>query len=219
MKKILIAALMAGVASTAFAADLPTKKAAPPPVSAAYAAPAFSWTGFYLGINGGYNYGSFRGAGNATFGHPVGGAFGGQAGYNYQIGQFVLGVEDNLDWSGARNSNTVGANSFTSRVNMTNTLFGRAGIALDRALIFGEAGYSGAEVKGVDNGLALSSQGWRSGVGVGAGLEYAITNNVSARADYVWSYLGQKTYFAGTPDQVKTGLDLSQVRAGLNYKF
>ena len=53
MKKILLAALLAGVASSAFAADLPTHKAAPAP-GPYYAPQAFSWTGLYVGVNGGW---------------------------------------------------------------------------------------------------------------------------------------------------------------------
>ena len=219
MKLMLLAALLTSVASTAIAADLPTRKDAPAPVPAFAPAPAFSWTGFYIGLNGGYGSGHFRSGGSSVFGDPTGIVLGGQVGYNYQIGQFVLGVENNLDWAHIRNTNTVPGNSFYSRVNAIDTFMGRAGVALDRALIFGEFGYAGANVHGVDNGLGLSQSGWRSGLGVGGGLEYAFTNNISARADYVFSYLGSKTYFAGTPDVVKTGLNLHQFRLGLNYKF
>ncbi len=219
MKRILTAAVLAALAMPALAADIPTRKSAPAPIAPAYVPPAFSWTGFYVGVNGGYDYGSFRSGGNARFGHPSGGALGVQAGYNAQIGQYVIGLENNVDWTNARSTHGFAGNNYSARVSATDTFFGRAGVSLDRALIFGEAGYAGAEVKGANNTLGLSNKSWRSGVGVGGGIEYAFTNNISARADYVYSYLGKKTYFGGTPAAVNTGLDLSQVRGGLNYKF
>src|SRR6201999_3405809 len=94
MKKILLAALMAGVATSAFAADLPTRKAPPAPAPI-YVAPAFTWTGFYLGVNGGYGVGND----GKSFGNVDGGMVGGTAGYNYQLGQIVLGVEGDWDWA------------------------------------------------------------------------------------------------------------------------
>ena len=94
MKKVLLAALMAGAASSAMAADLPTRKA--PPAPQVYAAPpVFSWTGFYVGVNGGWGGGSSGG----DFGSPTGGLVGGTVGYNYQVGQFVAGLEGDWDWA------------------------------------------------------------------------------------------------------------------------
>ncbi len=105
MKKVLLAALMAGVASSAMAADLPTRKA--PPAPQVYAAPpVFSWTGFYVGVNGGWGGGSSGG----DFGSPTGGLVGGTVGYNYQVGQFVAGLEGDWDWADLNKSgvNTLG---------------------------------------------------------------------------------------------------------------
>jgi outer membrane immunogenic protein len=108
MKKLVLAgaALAALIASPAMAADLPVK--APPIV-----APVYDWTGFYVGINGGYSFGRS----NTDFNFPgfpvVSGQFningalaGGQAGYNWQVNpRFVVGVEGDLQW--ARQSGTL----------------------------------------------------------------------------------------------------------------
>jgi outer membrane immunogenic protein len=69
MKKILTAALLASVATSAFAADLPSRKGPPP--APVYYAPPFSWTGFYVGINGGYGFGDVNGNNFAAGGGPV----------------------------------------------------------------------------------------------------------------------------------------------------
>jgi outer membrane immunogenic protein len=111
MKRILgIAALASVLASSAFAADLPVK--APRMVD-----PVWTWTGFYVGVNGGYSWGRssttitpfasiFPTLGYAPFKQNVdGGIAGGQAGYNWQVDpRWLVGVEGDLQWSGERSS-------------------------------------------------------------------------------------------------------------------
>ncbi len=87
MTRHLIGALLAGVATSAVAADLPTYKGAPAP--AVYVPPPFSWTGVYFGVNGGYGWASTN---SSSFGNPSGGFVGGAVGVNYQMGQFVFGA-------------------------------------------------------------------------------------------------------------------------------
>jgi outer membrane immunogenic protein len=209
MKKFLLAALFAGVATSALAADLPTRKAPPAPTPA-YAPPAFGWTGFYIGVNGGYGFG----AGGKDFGDPGGGLVGVTAGYNYQIGQLVLGVESDWDWADLTKSGANLVGSYSSRVDDLFTARARAGYAIDRALLYVTGGYAGAEDKIGLAGFGSQSD-WRSGGVIGAGLEYAFTNNISAKAEYLYEPLADKSFAAGT----KSDLNLSFVRAGLNYKF
>ena len=222
MKKILAAALLASVATSAFAADLPTRKGpAPAPV---YYAPPFTWTGFYIGVNGGYGYGDLSNAGTTVFGHPDGGMIGGTAGYNYQIGQFVVGAEGTLDWADLQNKRTF-ADGSTSKatVDSIGNILARAGVAYDRALFYVAGGYAGGNVEGqfYDSvtGGAYSHSAWQNGWAVGGGIEYAVTNNVSLKAEYIFSQLNDRTYFAGTPDVVKTGVNINSFKTGVNYKF
>jgi outer membrane immunogenic protein len=210
MKKVLLAALMAGAASSAMAADLPTRKA--PPAPQVYAAPpVFSWTGFYVGVNGGWGGGS----GGGDFDSPTGGLVGGTVGYNYQVGQFVGGLEGDWDWADINKNGTNGLGTYSNNVDQLVTTRARAGVALDRALLFVTAGYAGAEDKISEPGVGLSSNDWRSGGAFGGGLEYAFTNNISAKAEYIYAPFASKSYGVGE----KSDLDLSLVRAGLNYKF
>jgi outer membrane immunogenic protein len=211
MKKVLLAALMAGVASSAMAADLPTRKA--PPAPAYYAPPAFSWTGFYVGVNGGWAGGSS----GADFGSPDGGLVGGTVGYNYQIGQFVVGLEGDWDWADLKKSGSNLIGSYDNKVDQMVTARARAGYAIDRALLFVTAGYAGAEDKISIPGFA-SSTDWRSGGVFGGGIEYAFTNNISAKAEYLYAPFGDKSYSDGVIN-AKSRLDLNIVRVGLNYKF
>lgn len=208
MKKFLVAALMAGVATSAFASDLPTRKAPPAPYPA-YVAPAFTWTGFYVGVNGGYGVGN----GGGDFGNPSGGFIGGTAGYNYQIGQLVLGVEGDLDWADLHKSGLNALTSYSSRVDSLFTARARVGYAVDRVLLYVTGGYAGAEDKVTLDGYGSQSD-WRSGGVIGGGLEYAFTNNISAKAEYLYAPFADKTYLGE-----KSDLSLSLIRAGLNYKF
>jgi len=210
MKKFLLAALLAGVATSAFAADLPNRKAPPTPAPY-YAPPVFTWTGFYVGLNGGYGVGT---GSNSGFGNPSGGLIGGTAGYNYQIGQFVLGAEGDLDWADmTKNGTNATVGAYKTDINTLATARARAGIALDRALLYVTGGYAGAETK-VDIAGFGSQSDWRNGGVIGGGIEYAFTNNISAKAEYLYAPLQGKTY-----DGVKSNADLSLIRAGLNYKF
>jgi outer membrane immunogenic protein len=87
-------------------------------------------------------------------------------------------------------------------------------------------GYAGIDMHGTFNtfsnlsGPAFGSQDvWHNGGVVGAGIEYAFTNNITFKGEYLFAPMQSKTYFAGTPAQTSTGLDLSIFRVGLNYKF
>ena len=238
MRKILTAALLAGVATSAFAAsafaaDLPTRKGPPP--APMYAPPPFSWTGFYVGVNGGFgttdlrgnNFGPGAGVGpTSAFGSPSGGLIGGTAGYNYQIGQIVVGVEGSLDWADLSKGRTFANGSTDSfKVDSVGNVLGRLGYAWDRTLFYVAGGYAGGDVHAGamnDTAFGLSfpgSSGWQSGYAVGGGIEYALTNNISVKGQYLFSQLEGKTYYGGTPDAVKTGVDLNTFTLGVNYKF
>jgi len=113
MKKIVIAALaVLGSASAAFAADLPVKALAPPP------APLTDWSGFYIGVHGGYGWngtndweccrGDLIGTNNINGGNSwnalKGGLAGGQIGYNWQMNRIVFGVQGDGSWADIKGS-------------------------------------------------------------------------------------------------------------------
>ena len=103
--------------TSATAADLPRKAPAPAPVMA----PVWNWTGFYVGVNGGYSWG--RSSRDLNFFNPLngviiasgtgggrdlnGGLFGGQLGYNWQTANWVFGIETDAQWTGQKGSTTV----------------------------------------------------------------------------------------------------------------
>lgn len=223
MRRILLSVLMAGVASSALAADLPTMKGPPP---APYIPPpSFSWTGFYIGVNGGWGFSDTQ---NNSFGNVNGGLVGGTVGYNYQMGQFVVGYEGDLDWSGIQGSNntyTLPAGGFGSDKLTTSWMVterARLGYAVDRTLLYVTGGYAGIETHAnfFDSfGNFGGQSAWQNGGVVGAGIEYAFTNNISLKGEYLYMPTFSRTYFPATPDVTSTSLGISMFRAGLNYKF
>ena len=173
MKRILFAgAVVIAAATQAFAADLPPPMAPPPRAPAAYVpiAPAWSWTGFYLGLNGGYGFGS------SSWGLPVtssgtystdGFQLGVTVGGNYQIGALVLGLEGDYDWQNIRggsstapcstvSSNFIGTGCATSS-NWIATFRGRVGYAFDRLMVYATAGGAGTDIRASSGGLPWSS--------------------------------------------------------------
>ncbi len=205
----LVAALsvlaLGGVAS---AADLPRRNTAP----TAYVAPVpvFTWTGLYAGVNAGYSWGSQKGAADATYGSLDGAQVGGTIGYNYQMGQIVLGVEGDDAWNQARGSK---AGAISKSTNVA-TARGRIGYAVDRVLLFTTAGYAGGAVDRTVGGASASD--WHNGYALGGGMEYAFTSNVSAKAEYLYTDLTSKSETA-VPS--RAGLTANTVRMGVNYRF
>ena len=258
------AALLSG---GAMAADLPNR-AAPPQPTFVTAAPFFSWTGFYAGVNLG---GAFESNGKIqTVGTPafvglgprlVPGSLGGNAsgfiggitaGYNQQFGAFVAGIEGDFDYVGIKKSGSfvspgtvLGTNLTTSashKLDDLGTLRARLGYTpMDRLLVFATGGLAFGEVK--DSGSVIANAAptlaWsgsktstRAGYAVGGGVEYAFTNNITAKLEYLYYDLGRQTTSAlgnsavrsvaalnGVDYISRTRSDGSIVRAGLNFKF
>jgi outer membrane immunogenic protein len=248
LRRILMASVGAiALAGTAVAADLPSP--APPPVYVP-PVPIFTWTGVYVGGQVGYAWGNQ----SANFGDSFGlfdnvsyngdGVIGGaHVGYNLQLSQFVIGLEGDVDGSsiskgvsgvvfplgGAFGSvNT----SFNSNANVQGSIRGRVGYAWDRVLVYATGGVAFA---GVNSDLSTSTlfgtsydaaSNTRVGWTVGGGLEYAVTNNWSIRAEYRYSDFGQYTVypvnFAALGDTgafINRHLTENRVQVGFSYKF
>ena len=142
-KKILTTsvAIVMTAAGTAAAADLPRGPAPyyPPPAS------VYNWTGFYAGLNLGYEWGTVTNSGI----DPSGVAGGGQVGYNWQIGQFVFGAETDIQASSA--DDTFAPYKFSNP--WFGTLRGRAGFAINNVLLYGTLGLAYGDLKAQFGGL------------------------------------------------------------------
>ncbi|WP_112662928.1 outer membrane protein [Microvirga flavescens] len=231
MKKILLAGVaLVGLVGAAAAADLPARKVAPAPIVPVV--PAFTWTGFYVGVNAGYGWNTNNdnvfvpGIGFVSSNNDGGFVGGGQIGYNYQIGQFVIGAETDIQYAdiGGNNNNAVfvgngavlGFNNNSSD-NYFGTVRVRAGYAFDRALIYATGGFAYGDVAG--NSFSSSSNG---GWTVGGGVEYAFTNNLTAKLEGLYVNLdrGNDNLLLNNVAFGNNGnTEFGVVRAGLNYKF
>lgn len=238
MKRFLLATVaLAALSAPAAAADLATKY----PVKAV-AVPVFSWTGFYIGANVGYGGDSFNydvnflGVPVANLGLNSSGFFvGGQIGYNYQFANnVVLGIETDLQWSDISGTVDVGVIglpnvlSAGSSIDYFGTIRARLGYAIDRFLpyITGGVAYGKTATDVSVLGFPLfseSSTNW--GWTIGAGGEFAITNNWTFKAEYLYVDLGTSDFDAGAglgfPGVVFVNHDnkFSTFKAGVNYKF
>ena len=221
MKRVLLAsvgvvALVAGAIS-ANAADLPRR--AYPEKAPAYVAPIFSWTGPYIGINGGYGWG--RSDFSAPFGtgnfDVNGGQLGITAGYNWQMNALVLGLEGDIDWSNIRGTAACGAFACQTKNSWLGTIRGRLGYAAGMFMPYVTGGLAvgdiGTNVTPVFGGSTTTKAGWTLGLGV----EASISRALSAKLEYLYVDLGR----GGTVPVVggDASFRANLLRVGLNYHF
>jgi outer membrane immunogenic protein len=275
MRGAAAAALTVATAVAAQAADLPTRKEAPAPV---FVPPPFTWTGFYVGLNAGGIWSS--GSRSATLYDPgalwlstyfpggigtnnSGFIGGGQAGYNYQSGAAVFGIETDFDGTSLGKTFNYASTPFGSIVNgvvvpsqlvgdslyvnakanlswlgTTRARIGFVATPDNRLMFYGTGGvaYAGGSsqfnIYDATNGLYWSGNPSSSRVGwtIGAGVEYAVTNNITIRGEYLYADLGSRTVttipnvaaaalLPGVYATAKINYDASIFRAGINYKF
>jgi len=222
LKRVLAACFALGAiaaAHSATAADLslaPLYKAPPAPVT-----PAYDWSGFYLGINGGGGWGNSSWSSPATGINLLGGQVGGTAGYSVQLGKAVFGLEGDVDWSTFSGGGTSAGCVTGCNTNDTwlATVRGRVGYAFDRVLPYVTGGLAVGDIRASQAGFGSGSAtnpGWT----LGAGLEVALPGNWTAKAEYLRVELGSFNCTgcgALPPDNVS--LQENVFRAGVNYRF
>lgn len=171
---------------------------------------------------------------------PQGSGFtgGGQIGCNYQTGAFVWGVEADFNGSGLKETDTASfdagniapfTQTVTKDVSWFATFRGRLGYTWDRLLVYGTGGLAVARYKSTyfrmnnePNGTTFGSDSWTStGWVAGAGLEYALSQNWSIKAEYLYLDFGSHSFYSGGPFGFTTRITEREqvVRAGVNYKF
>jgi outer membrane immunogenic protein len=216
-----------------YAADLPVRTA-PPPVTTFV--PAFTWTGFYVGLNAGVGWTNsgtvtvddpILGPGVISTGSKTGFVGGAQAGYNWQAGAFVFGGEADIQYADLGNSIEWGdysrfGISGNSNGQYLGTVRVRAGYAVDRALFY----LTGGLAYGGLNSTALHGSTSTAGYTLGAGVEYAFTNNWTAKVEALYVNLDSGTKSLTLTDNnrdytfyAKSGNGGGLVRLGVNYKF
>jgi outer membrane immunogenic protein len=226
IKLALAAAMLASAAAVSDAAEpvrypaYPAYPAyAPPPIPLVY-----NWTGFYVGGHVGVGWSGGDGGDNSS-----GFLGGGQAGFNYQINQWVLGVEGQFSWTGIKDNvnatfvfpGAIATANAEASLDWVSTFGAKFGYAFDRWLIYGKAGGAWAHATanigvsviapGVVGGIAGSIDQTVSGWMLGIGTEYALWNNWSAKIEYNMMDFGSSGPLADDK--------LHVIKAGINYKF
>lgn len=221
--------ILAGISVLAIAAAVPAANAADmgrrmPTKAPAYVEPIYTWTGFYAGINGGWGFGSSdwsNVAGTNSF-DIDGGLVGGTVGYNWQRGQWVFGLEGDIDWSDIRGTTTTApciGIACETRNTWLATARGRIGYSFGRFMPYLTAGGAFGDVKMSTTAFA-SQTDTRAGWTAGGGVEFALMGPWSAKVEYLYVDLGDETCNAANCG-VATNVDFTSsiVRAGLNYRF
>jgi outer membrane immunogenic protein len=217
MKRVLLAtaAIIALGTVSASAADI-QRRVAPVRAAPVMVSPVYNWTGPYVGLFGGYGWGS------SAFSAPLatnsfnlsGGTFGGTLGYNWQVNQAVFGVEGDLGWSNIRGSAPCGTLNCSTRNSWLGTVRGRVGFAADRFMPYVTGGVAFGDIKTSVSGFSDSSS-TKTGWTLGAGVEAALAGPWTAKLEYLYVDLGRGGGVAGSDASFKTNI----VRAGLNYRF
>lgn len=223
---LLAGSLSAFAATSALAADLPVPGG--PPAAAVYGPPppVYRWGGIYVGINGGYGFGNSNWTvpGGSTGNFKLnGGLVGGTLGGNMQLGQFVYGLEGDWDWSGITGS--VGnlpvcagvACTFQTSNEWLGTARGRVGYAFNNILLYGTGGAAFGDIKAAFSPGIASSDSIEFGWTAGAGVEFGLTDHITAKAEYLFVDLSHGSCNIGTSCSVS--FETSLIRAGLNFKF
>lgn len=194
----------------------------------------FTWSGLYVGVHGGYGWNNYTGddpvAGSST-GQAKGWLGGFQVGYNYQLGAFVLGAEGDFSFADVKWTEDDPFGNGNSNASLKSDYFAtvaaRVGYAFGRFLVYGKGGIAFTRDKyDISDGTGGTATGTfnRTGWMLGAGLEYAVWENWSVKAEY--NYM----HFAGIDEALDTGggltsttanvsLNSQLVKVGLNYRF
>jgi outer membrane immunogenic protein len=220
MRRILFVttSLLALSATSVLAADLPRGM---PPAKAPVFVPGYSWSGFYLGVNGGYGWGRSDWNGFASDTDISGGMVGLTAGYNWQApgSPWVFGLEGDIDWTNIKGSytNLACPTGCEIKNSWLGTVRGRLGYAMDRVMPYVTGGLAVGDVRATQAGVASVSEtnaGWT----VGAGIEAAVAANWTAKLEYLYVDLGDVSC-AACLRASNVDFQSHVVRAGLNLRF
>jgi outer membrane immunogenic protein len=222
----------ASAANPSFAADMPIKSPTPA------ALPSWTWSGFYLGIAGGWAFGNTNqiaggplGFGPITPGYKVKGGLAGETvGYNWQMQNWVVGVEGDMSWANVRAFTHESSPPFGGGIVQTNENWlatGRARLGwtvTNSVMVFATGGIAAAAVEANILPLAAAERTEthvRWGGIFGGGIESKITANWSVKAEYLYVNFASQSYYDNPPPGTNTRsnvpLDNNIFRVGFNY--
>lgn len=231
-------ATLAGVCG-AGAADMAVRRGAPPP---AMVDAGFSWTGLYIGTHTGVAVGNTRTRNLSPYGgfdagiplsydlYPTNIFGGGQIGYNWQMGAFLLGGEIDVGYLGIRETIRPAPDDYADvKYGGYATFTGRAGLVYDRLLSYVKGGAVVARVRNTAADLdgngsidpldVSQSDRTRWGWTVGSGFEFAIAPQWSVKSEYMYMDFGKLRSTNLDGDTFEHRNRVNSFKIGLNYRW
>jgi outer membrane immunogenic protein len=223
LRKLSAAIALVALVPATHAADLGgwTPRGGPPP-EPTYSSPLDTarWTGAYLGVAGGYSFGDtdvLSGDINVLSLDQSGGVGWVYGGYNWQIGNFVAGLEADIGTGSLGGSEGAGLTEIAADLNYMGSIRGRAGVLLTPAfLVYGTAGYAWSDMDISARGVSAAET--FSGYTVGVGTELNFSGPWSLRLEYLYTDLGAETLTRGGIAETYDP-DFHTIRAGVSFKF
>jgi outer membrane immunogenic protein len=225
------AALCAATSGVSLAADMYVPTKAP-------LAPAYSWSGCYVGGQVGVVAEQDGWAGSDVFllsglggnnGNGYGAVVGGQVGCNYQTGMLVVGIEGDGLWASVNNTDTISDTGVTGQLATKNEwdfdVAARMGVAFDRLFIYGKGGVAWGRfdfTETISGGSFASGSATLPGALLGVGMEYAFLPHWTAKIEYNYiAYAQQPINFTtlGPAVSESFGVTEQHLKIGMNYKF
>lgn len=220
------------IAASPALAGSPAPAPVEPVIAPVASTPAFSWNGGYAGLNLGYGgdkakhlLSEIGGPGRANIDITSSGFAGGaQVGWNFQNDGFVYGVEADYQASGIKGEVSVGGSFPTGKIGTKLEHFGTLRARLgytptDRFLVYGTAGFASGKTKTSFEGETFSKTkgGWTAGIGA----EYAFTDQLSLKSEYLYTDLGTANLYrdVSTSTNFDRKFNFHMVRVGINYHF
>jgi outer membrane immunogenic protein len=236
LKALLAAIASIGLSGIASAADLPARTYTKAPIAPVE---TFNWTGFYIGGNVGGAWANTRVTdvngfassalpGTVTSLNNSGFLGGGQIGYNWQMGAWVFGLEADGGWMDIGGRTLLTGTTSNTMVGLRSAgygdITGRLGWAFDRSLLYVKGGFAAIDNTATFSTLApfaASLPSSNTGYAVGAGWEYKITHNLSAKVEYLHFDFGHTLNYSLVPGTFpfNQSLRVETVKVGLNYQF
>src|SRR5665213_891202 len=209
---------VAGLASAAHAADLPTSSPAPPTPP-----PEYTWAGRYFGAHIGYMWGTTSVVDTGVLvepGAPTDGFIGGLlGGYNWQNSAWVYGLEIDGSIAGVHGNGAVASSGFTYDLNWAANLRGRLGYSVTpTTLLYAAGGLAVTDVRFTEVS-AIPIGVVRAGWTIGGGVDHAFTSNLVGRLEYLYADYGHVRYNLSPSDWYDVGFTAQTLRAALIWKF
>lgn len=237
------------LATSAYAADAIIYEPVSPPAPERFE--AYDWSGFYVGAHAGYGTGKARTTMNtlnaagdmltptANVSFDADGFLGGaQVGYNFQADQFVFGVEGEYSFANIKGSfhfdPTRPEAMAGGKLSSIAAIKARAGVAFDRTLLFATAGYAMGKIEShINNYWALApavdvatGKDTLHGFVAGAGVEHALTDNISLKGEYNFYGFGRGDFNMlssalppGAVLKTEPKINLHTFKVGVNFHF